>query len=217
MHPPTAAGEIRAITVYCGASQSVHSAYYDLAAEVGRAIALSGRRLVYGGGSVGLMGAMSRACREAGGKATGVITRRLCDAELLDRENEENVILERMRDRKRMMEERGDAFIVLPGGFGTLEEFFEILTGRLLGEHDKPIVLVNAPDPLHNGERRYFDPLIEMVEHMIDRSFAKRGAWELVRIAPGAAEAVAALDGARVGTPRLRAEHIPSASGPSRS
>ncbi len=211
MNEASPAGAVRAITVYCGASESVHLEYYDLAAALGRAIARSGRRLVYGGGSVGLMGAMSRACREAGGKATGVITRRLCDAEQLDRENDENVILERMRDRKRMMEERGDAFIVLPGGFGTLEEFFEILTGRLLGEHDKPIVLVNPPDPLHKDGRRHFDPLVELVEHMLERQFAKRGAWNLVTITRSAEEAVGVLEGAKVGAPRFRAEHIPSA------
>ncbi|MEC9372650.1 MAG: TIGR00730 family Rossman fold protein, partial [Planctomycetota bacterium] len=132
---------IRSVTVYCASSATIDPSYGMVAIELGRRIAESGRALVYGGGSVGLMGHIARSTREHGGRVIGVITERLRDAELLDPDNHENIVVPTMRERKSILESRGDAFIVLPGGVGTLEEFFEILVGRLLGEHNKPIFI----------------------------------------------------------------------------
>ncbi len=185
---------IGSVAVYCAASEALHPSYVRTAAEFGALLAQSGRRLVYGGGSVGLMGALARACREAGGHVTGVITERLRDAELLDAANDENLVVRTMRERKAAIEARADAMVVLPGGLGTMEEFFEILVGRLLGEHNKPIVVVNAPDPAHPEERGYYDPLLVMIEHMIEERFAHEGVRGLFDVCPAAAAAIARLD-----------------------
>lgn len=190
------AGWIRSVTVYCSASESLHESYYDVARELGEGLARSGRKLVYGGGSVGMMGRLARACRDAGGHVTGIITERLRLAEQLDTKNQENIIVSTMRERKALLEANGDAIVVLPGGLGTLEEFFEILVGRLLGEHDKPIILLNADDP--NDQRRasdrYYDPLLSMFDHLIENRFAQPGVRELFDVCDSPASALAALD-----------------------
>ena len=168
---------IEAVTVYCSSSNLLDQAYFAAARAMGEGLAVSGRDLVYGGGCVGLMGELARSCRGAGGRVVGIITERLRDAEQLDPENHENVIVRTMRERKALLEQRGDAIVVLPGGLGTLEEFFEILVGRLLGEHDKPIFVLNMDDP--NEEGRYYDPLLRMFDHMVNSRFAKAGIREL--------------------------------------
>ena len=165
---------IRCVTVYCSSSNDLHASYFDAAAALGQGLATRGWNLVYGGGSVGLMGQMAASCREADGHVIGIITKRLQAAEQMDDLNHENVIVDTMRERKRLLEHRGDAFVVLPGGLGTLEEFFEILVGHLLGEHHKPIVMLNMPDPNHPGQG-YYDPLIDMIDHMIKGQFAREG------------------------------------------
>ncbi len=143
---------------------------------------------------MGLMGAMARGCRGAGGHVVGVITERLRDAEQLDDECDEKIVVRTMRERKAILESRGDAMVILPGGLGTLEEFFEILVGRLLGEHDKPIVIVNTPDPAHPEQAGYYEPMLHMINHMIEEKFAKAGVHELFTICQTPAEAIAALD-----------------------
>jgi len=201
---------VESVTVYCASSPHVHRDYFDLAESFGRHLAESGRRLVYGGGSLGLMGAVSTACRAAGGHVTGVITERLRDAEQLAEENDENIVVQTMRERKRILESRGDAFVIMPGGLGTLEEFFEILVGRLLGEHAKPVILLDPPDPTHPEMRSYFTPLRVMVDHMIDNGFAKKEAWMLATVCEQPADAIAALDTSSVGAPALDRRIIPA-------
>jgi len=168
------------VTVYCSSSETLHADYYRAASALGAGLAERGLRLVYGGGKVGMMGAIARACRDAGGTVTGVITERLRDAEQLDEENQEVLVVGTMRERKAILESRADAIIVLPGGLGTMEEFFEILVGRLLGEHDKPIALVNLDDPGSPG--RFFDPLVSLIEHMVAGGFAKPGVKALFHL-----------------------------------
>lgn len=205
------AGAISSVTVYCSSSATLAPEYLDVAERFGRGLAESSRSLVYGGGSVGLMGAVARATRAAGGHVTGVITERLRDAELLDLDNDENIVVRTMRERKALLEERGDAIVVLPGGVGTLEEFFEILVGRLLGEHDKPILVVDAPDPRHPEDVGYYQPLFDMFEHMIDSGFAKPGVRELFSICRSPEQAIEELDalaGAGAG-PEPRADLMP--------
>lgn len=183
---------IGAVTVYCSSSNDLRGEYVSVAEAIGAGLARSGRTLVYGGGRVGLMGAASRACRAGGGRVVGIITERLKRAEQLDPENHENIVVGTMRERKALLESRGDAMIVLPGGLGTLEEFFEILVGRLLGEHGKPIIMVNSADPDAPG--RYYDPLIAMFDHMIRSRFARRGVMTLFDVCDTPEEALGRLD-----------------------
>jgi len=195
--PPTDHAEakpIRSVTVFCSARPGVDPIFVEATDRFGRLLAESGRSLVYGAGSIGLMGTLAQACRAAGGRVTGVITKRLRDKELMDEANDENIVVDTMRERKRLLEARGDAIVVLAGGIGTMEEFFEILVGRVLGEHDKPIVLLDTPDPRHERDKGYYDPLLRMMDHMIEGGFAAPGVLNLFEVAATPEEVIAALD-----------------------
>lgn len=193
---PDAPLRISAVTVYCSASNNLHPDYHRLARDFGARLAGSGRTLIYGGGAIGLMGEVARSARGAGGRVVGIITQRLCDAEQLDHENDENIVVQTMRERKALLEARGDAYIVLPGGIGTLEEFFEILVGRLLGEHANPIIILNCNDP--DDERpvggRYYDPLLRMFDHVIGSRFANPRIRALFDVCETVDEVLEALD-----------------------
>lgn len=185
------------ITVYCSSSNALHKEHFETARRFGEMLARSGRTLVYGGGCVGLMGEIARAARAAGGRSVGIITTRLKAAEQLDEANTENIVVSTMRERKALMESRGDAMVVLPGGLGTLEEFFEILVGRLLEEHDKPIIILNPRDPdgpTNGNAGGYFDPLLEMIEHMIRSRFARPAVRRLFDVRPSPEDVIARLD-----------------------
>ena len=159
--------EIEAVTVYSSSSKAVAAVYFDAAEQLGRGIARRGWKLVYGGNSVGLMGKLADAARAGGGRVIGITPKLLVDKGIADEKCDELVVTESMRERKRALEERGDAFITLPGGIGTFEEIFEILVGRSLGYHDKPIVLLNV-----NG---YYDPLLAMMDHAVRERFIREG------------------------------------------
>ncbi len=131
-----------AVCVYC-ASGPTHPELLDLARRIGNAIARRGWTLVSGGGNVSAMGAMARAARAEGGYTVGVIPKALVHREIADTEAEELVVTDTMRERKQVMEDRADAFIALPGGIGTLEEFFEAWTAGYLGMHSKPVVMLD--------------------------------------------------------------------------
>lgn len=167
---------LRTLTVYCASSINLKPHFVDLARRVGEVLAERRIDLVYGGGGIGLMGAMAKAMHARGGRVTGVITRHLLDHEQGWDGCDELLVVDTMRERKRLLVERGDAFLVLPGGLGTYEEFFETLVGRQLREHDKPIGIVN--------ERGYFDPLVAMIDHGIAERFIKPAVRELYRIDP---------------------------------
>lgn len=172
-----------ALTVYCSSSTVLDLEFHNPAMIVGAELARRGITLIYGGGSVGLMGEISRAARGNGGRTVGIITRRLLHAERADHQCDELIIVDTMRERKKLMEQRGDGFLILPGGIGTYEEFFEILVGRHLGEHDKPIGVVNS--------HGYYNPLIAMIEHGIEHRFISPSIKENFFIGP---EPVAAID-----------------------
>ncbi len=176
---------LRAVTVYCSSSTSLDDHFHDVARVVGEAIAQRGLDLVYGGGSIGLMGEISSAARAGGGRVIGVITQSLVEKERADRDCDELIIVETLRERKRIMAERGDAFIVLPGGIGTWEEFFEVLVGRKLGEHDKPIGIVNA--------HGYYDPLSAMIAHSVDHRFNNSDVHDLFVMSADPMEVIEAL------------------------
>src|SRR5687767_14574650 len=167
---------IRSVTVYCSSSNHVPPVYFRAATELGAAIANHGWNLVYGGNAVGCMGALADAARAAGGKVIGITPRALVDKGIADERCDELIITDSMRERKHLLEQRGDAFCVLPGGIGTFEEFFEILVGRQLGYHDKPIVLLNVND--------YYTPLLAFLAHGLAERFLRPDALALAHVAP---------------------------------
>ncbi len=150
----------RAITVYCASSQRCPQVYVDTATDLGRLLAQHAYTLIYGGGNSGLMGALSRATLAAGGQVVGVILTRFLEGGY-GQTGHEMYTADDMRSRKQGLDERGDAYIALPGGFGTFEEVLEVISLKQLGFHAKPIVLVNT-----NG---YFDGLLQQFE----RGFAE--------------------------------------------
>ena len=150
--------KINALCVYCGSSPGTDPAFAEAARRFGKILAENGVRLVYGGGSVGLMGALADAVIKHGGEVTGVIPDFLTARERPKRRAQELVVTRDMHERKREMFERADGFIALPGGIGTLEELVEQLTWAQLGRHKKPILIANI-----NG---FWDPLLSLLAHM---------------------------------------------------
>ncbi len=162
------------LTVYCSSSSAIDPHFAETARLVGRELASRDVALVYGGGSTGLMGEVATACADAGGRIIGVITKHLSKLEVAFERSDELIVVETMRERKAIMAERGDGFLVLPGGLGTYEEFFEVLVGRVLSEHDKPIGVVN--------DHGYFDPLVAMIDHGIKERFIRPAIERLLTV-----------------------------------
>ncbi|MBK7124927.1 MAG: TIGR00730 family Rossman fold protein [Dehalococcoidia bacterium] len=160
--------------------------FLDAARELGAALAQRGVELVYGGANVGLMGAMANAVLEGGGHVIGVIPRHLLDFEVAHTGIPDLRIVESMHDRKALMAELSDAFVALPGGFGTLEETFEVLTWRQLGLHQKPVVILNAGG--------YFDALVAFLEHMVKRRLLSPENHALLSVETSIEEMFAALE-----------------------
>jgi uncharacterized protein (TIGR00730 family) len=159
-HPKTSS--IGSICVYCGASDNVNAIYIRLAEALGRELAERGIRLVYGGGGVGLMGACARAANGAGGKVLGIMPRFLLQKERIFKDVEHRIV-EDMHTRKMMMFEEADAFIVLPGGIGTLEEAVEILSWARLGLHAKPMAFLD--------EDGFWQPFFDLIDRIIAGGF----------------------------------------------
>src|SRR5713226_2221977 len=153
------------LCVYCGSAAGLDPRYQAAARELGEALAKAGIELVFGGGRVGLMGVLAASVLAAGGRVVGIIPQRLRDAELAHPGASELVIVDTMHDRKRLMAERADAFAVLPGGIGTLDETFEILTWRALGLLDKPILIVDVAG--------YWQPLRALLDHLAAHGFTE--------------------------------------------
>lgn len=162
------------ICVYCASSNDVDPKYKQLASDVGAYLAQDNRKLVYGGGHVGLMGACADAVLEQGGEVIGVIPQFLQDREVAHKGLTELHITDTMQERQQKMADLSDAFIMLPGGLGTLAEFFEIVTWKQLGHHDKPIVVFNAYG--------YWDSLLEMLHKSMDERFLYQKANQLYSV-----------------------------------
>ena len=177
--------QIRSVCVYCGSAGAVDQRYRAAPDELGRSLAAAGITLVFGGGRIGLMGIAADAALAAGGQVIGVIPASLRDAELAHSGVSELVVVDTMHDRKRVMAERSDAFAVLPGGIGTLDEAFEILTWRQLRLHDKPIFLVDIAG--------YWQPLRALLDHIVARRFAASLVPRLVEIVPTVSALMVAL------------------------
>lgn len=157
--------KINAICLYCGSSNFVEDSYKEAAAEAGKLLAAAGIRLIYGGGHVGLMGVAADAALAGGGEVVGIIPEHIQVREVRHSHLTELHVVDSMHTRKNMMFEMADAFIILPGGLGTLDETFEILTWRQLGLHDKPVIIVNV-----NG---FWDPMLALIDGIIDKGFAR--------------------------------------------
>ena len=161
------------ICVYCGSRPGTQPEFADLAREVGAWIGRHGGQLVYGGGSNGLMGILANATLAAGGRVIGVIPKALVEKEWAHKGCTELHVVETMHDRKRIMAERADVFLALPGGIGTLEEFFEVWTWRQLGYHNKPVGLLNAMG--------YYDSLLTFLNASVEAGFMNDWLMDLIR------------------------------------
>ena len=173
---------IKAICVFCSSSESADDSYKAVATELGRAIGKRGIDLVYGGASIGLMGCVARGAHEEKGKVIGILPEffRTKDIEYLD--VDELIVTKDMRERKAKMDGRSDAFIVLPGGIGTLEEAIEILSMRQLKLSDKPLVFINT--------QGFYDKLNDTFASMIDLNFAKENIRNMYAMTPDSTSAL---------------------------
>lgn len=162
------------ICLYGASSAELDPVYYDAAYAFGRAMAARGHALVYGGGAQGVMGAAARGVKDAGGRITGVAPRFLDVPGILFQECDALILTDTMAERKAIMMEQADAFVMAPGGIGTFEEFFEILTLKQLGRHNPPIAVYNV--------KGYFDPLQAMLEWSVKEHFAKPVCLEIYRL-----------------------------------
>jgi len=161
------------ICVYCGSRPGTEPAFAEAARQVGLWIAQNKGQLVYGGGHNGLMGMMADACLQAGGRVVGVIPKALVEKEWAHSGCSELHVVENMHERKRLMAERADAFLAMPGGIGTFEEFFEVWTWRQLGYHDKPVGLLNI--------QGYYDNLLAFLSTSVQQGFMNAEQMQLIR------------------------------------
>ena len=180
---------ISSLCVYCGSSNTVPASHKDAAARLGHALAKAAISLVYGGGRVGLMGIMADAALAAGGRVVGVIPRHLVQAEVGHGSVSELHIVSSMHERKQKMFELSDAFAILPGGLGTLDELFEMLTWRQLRLHDKPIVIVD--------QGGYWAPLLALIDAIEADGYAKGTKERLLEVVDGVDALLPALARAR--------------------
>ena len=189
----------RRICIYCGSSSGRDPRFVETAREVGRHLADLGIAVVYGGGKVGLMGEVADAALRAGGQVLGVIPQKLRDVEVGHEGLTELFVVDSMHARKMMMAQLSDAFIALPGGFGTLEELFEATTWSQLGYHRKPVGLLNAAG--------YYDHLLAFLDHGVAEGFIRAQHRPLLQAAPDIATLLDAL--ARAEIPQFFLAHPP--------
>ncbi len=173
------------VCIYGASSSTLDKIYYDEAERLGGLLARNGHGIVFGGGREGLMGAIARGMHANGGEIVGIAPKFFDEPGILYENCTELLFTETMRERKQLMEEKSDACIVLPGGIGTFEEFFEILTLKQLGQSERAIVLLNT-----NG---YFEPMQALLQHAADNGFMSKNCLELYSFADSPEEAVDAL------------------------
>jgi hypothetical protein len=173
------------ITVYCASSTRLPEAWYTAAADIGTAIGGAGLELVYGGGSIGLMGAVAKAAKAAGGRVHGIITTKLLGMEQGWDGCDELEVVETMQERRRRLLALADGLLVLPGGLGTMEEFFEAIVARQLGDHGTPIVLVDIGGGL--------TPVTQMLDALMDMQLVRASIRELYGVTDDASKAISLL------------------------
>lgn len=176
---------VKRVCVYCGSASGTAPAYRESAMRLGQILAKAGVGLVYGGGSIGLMGILADAVLAAGGHVTGIIPGHLHKSEIGHKGVTRLVVVGSMHERKQKMFELADAFAVLPGGLGTIEEAMEIITWRQLGLHDKPIFLID--------EAHFWAPLVALFDHVIAQGFARQETRDLFRLLPRVEDLLPAL------------------------
>ncbi|MFM7096752.1 MAG: TIGR00730 family Rossman fold protein [Gemmataceae bacterium] len=167
--------KIKSVCVFCGSRVGDNPAYALAASRLGTLLASKNIQLVYGAGNIGLMGVVADACLAANGKVVGVIPTKLVEKEVAHKGLTELIVVESMHERKALMATKSDAFVALPGGFGTCDELFEILTWAQLGIHHKPIGILNTDG--------FFNPLLAWIDQMIDQGFVKQRFKELLLVA----------------------------------
>lgn len=177
--------KIKNICVFCGARNTVAEEYKELAAQCGKLMGALGLTLIYGGTSSGLMGKISNEVLASGGEVIGIYPKLLSLKEPFNSNLKDCIFVDSMYERKRLMNDKADAFIILPGGAGTLDEAFEIITLKVLQEHNKPIIFIN-----HNG---YWDILNQLFKHMVDKDFAGSYLFDTYRFVTTPEEALAKL------------------------
>ena len=173
------------VCVFCGARYGARESYAAAAEALGQGLAVRGWRLVYGGGDVGLMGTVADATLSSGGQVLGIIPQRLLEREAGKREVDQFEVTATMAERKERMIAASDAFVVLPGGLGTLDELLEVMTLRQLGFIDKPIVLIDVDG--------YWQTFMRLFEQIVDEAFAEKDATSLVEVAESVEEALGML------------------------
>jgi len=183
--PSKIPAKIEGVCVYCGSGKGRNPAYAIAARKLGKALADNGLRLIYGGGSLGLMGEVARSTLGAGGKVTGIIPEFLVNRERMLKDVDELIVVENMHTRKQLMFDRADAFVALPGGVGTLEELVEQLTWSQLGRHAKPIVIVNIDG--------FWNQFLALLEHMRQETFIREGLDVRFTVVDSGEAAVAAI------------------------
>jgi uncharacterized protein (TIGR00730 family) len=191
---------LTSVCVYCGSSSRVADVYKDAAHALGEGLARRGIQLVYGGGRVGLMGIIADAAIAAGGRVVGIIPEHIQSVEIEHTGLGELHVVDSMHTRKRMMAERSDAFVVLPGGFGTLDEAFEMLTWRQLGLHDKPIIVADVDG--------YWRPLLGLVDHMVAQGFCRPAHRDLFTVVDQLDDVFLALEEAAEPVLPMRSERL---------
>ena len=167
--------KLQSMCVFCGSKTGTNPAYAEAARELGTALARQGLRLVFGGGNIGLMGVVADAVLEAAGEVTGVIPNSLVARELAHVGVSDLRIVESMHARKALMAELSDGFVALPGGLGTFEELFEILTWAQLDFHDKPVAVLNTYG--------YYTPLVNLIDHAVAEGFIRRQHRNMLHVA----------------------------------
>ncbi len=154
---------LKRICIFCGSNEGLNPIYKEKAEEMGELLARKGIGIVYGGGSIGLMGAIAEAAQKAGAEVIGIITKDLFDVEVANKAIPRLCVVNSMHERKSLMADLSDGFIAMPGGFGTLEEFCEVVTWSQLGVHLKPCGLLNI--------NHFYDPLLQMCDHAVQEGF----------------------------------------------
>jgi uncharacterized protein (TIGR00730 family) len=178
--------KMTSVCVYCGSSPGSSPVYLAAAEGLGREIAARGMRLVYGGASVGLMGAVAKAALAVGGQVTGVIPQALSDQEVAFKDLDDLIVVDSMHTRKATMAELADGFIALPGGYGTFDEFFEILTWAQLGLHAKPCGLLNI--------NHYYDHLLAFLDHSVNEMFVHQPHRDMIQSSEEAGDLIQLME-----------------------
>lgn len=172
--------EISSMALFCGSAEGKSEKYVQLAAEVGAYCAENQLKIYYGGASLGLMRAAADACRNQGGEVVGVTPDFFSDVEVVDNTLSQLIVVDSMSERKQLMEHSADAFVILPGAYGTMDEFFEVLTDAQLGLHDKPVALLNAFG--------YYDGLLMQIEKFREEGFLREFHYNLLIVATSVPE-----------------------------